>query len=161
MMNIKKFISSDHDIRRKWYLDILFISTILFFPGSRVCFFSCHGNEHRRNDTFRLWILVSMHSQIVETGYFRMYSAIAIFAEYFVCFLDQSLHQSLITSGVIRFFIGCNELTSSSDKPPSTTVRLLCTHRRNPFMLVSYDSSISFTRREKHSVSAKIKPACW
>ena len=60
-----------------------------FFPGSRVCLFRCHGNEFRRNENFRLWILVSTHSEIVETGYFPMYSFLAIFAEYFVCFPDE------------------------------------------------------------------------
>ena len=71
----------------------------LFFLGSRLWLFRCHGNEYRRNENFRLWILVSTHSEILETGYFPMYSPLAIFAEYFVCFLDEIECQQLL--GVI------------------------------------------------------------
>ena len=49
----------------------------LFFLGSRVCLSRCHGNEYRRNENFRLWILVSTHSEIVETGHFPMYSPLS------------------------------------------------------------------------------------
>ena len=61
----------------------------LFFPGSRVWLFRCHGNEFRRNENFRLWILASTHSEIVKAGYFPMYSPLAIFAVYFVFFPDE------------------------------------------------------------------------
>ena len=54
-----------------------------------MCLFRCNGNEYRRNENFRLWIPVSTHSEIVETGYFPMYSPLAIFAEYFVRFVDE------------------------------------------------------------------------
>lgn len=34
-------------------------------------------------------VLVTMETVTKETGYFPLYSPIAIFAEYFVCFLDE------------------------------------------------------------------------
>ena len=133
----------------------------LFFAETHVCLFRCHGNE------YCLWILVSTHSERVETVYFPLYSPIAIFAEYFVSFLDEIDYKQLLRefTSVVNY-IRCNMINFrlfraplSSDKTPSKTVRLLCTHRRNPFMLVLYDSSISFTRRLKHSVRTKIKPS--
>ena len=34
-------------------------------------------------------VLVNMETVTKETGYFPLYSPIAIFAEYFACFLDE------------------------------------------------------------------------
>ena len=68
----------------------------LFFPGGRVCLFSCHGNIYRRDDNFRLWVLYSTHSKVVETKYFPLYSLLAIFVEYFSCFLDNIQYKQLL-----------------------------------------------------------------
>ena len=80
-----------------------------FLPGKSCVFLRCHGNEYRRNDNFRLWILVSTHSQIVETGYFPMYCPIAIFAEYFVCFLNEIKYKQFLRqfTSVVNY-IRCN-----------------------------------------------------
>ena len=189
MLDIKNIISLHHDIRKKWYLDMLCISIRPLFPASHMCLFRFSGNEYRRNGIFRLWMfflriarswsllsnfdvlimaqilfhfnkysshnllqgevtsvkycfivnvnscqetaaifinrekyrkirifwrfsgnqtilghfmvrywlfilkyltdLVTMRTVTKETGYFPLYSQIAIFAEYFVCFFDE------------------------------------------------------------------------
>ena len=80
-----------------------------FLPGKSRVFFRCHGNEYRRNDNFRFWILVSTNSQIVQTAYFPMHSPIVIFAEYFVCFLDEIEYKQFLRkfTSVVNY-IRCN-----------------------------------------------------
>ena len=80
-----------------------------FLPGKSRVFFRCHGNEYRRNDNFRFWVLVSTNSQIVQTAYFPMHSPIVIFAEYFVCFLDEIEYKQFLRkfTSVVNY-IRCN-----------------------------------------------------
>ena len=67
-----------------------------FLSGKSCVFILLSWQQILRNDNFRLWILVSTHSEIVETGYFPQYSPIVIFAEYFVSFLDKIEYRQLL-----------------------------------------------------------------